>query len=149
MSASTSTKRKSERIAGKCTLPAAKESKKQANARDRWLLANEKDIETAFDFLIELLSKKNADNCREEGDRTFTNFAAIVADELCPHCERIYNDDSTDDEDDVEGLGSEDDEDETETETETEEELDEAIDELLEDDDDEEEEEEEEDEDDE
>ena len=108
MSASTSTKRKSERIAGKCTLPAAKESKKQANARDRWLLANEKDIETAFDFLIELLSKKNADNCREEGDRTFTNFAAIVADELCPHCERIYNDDSTDDEDEVTGLGSED-----------------------------------------
>lgn len=122
MSTSTSLgKRESARIKGKSAMPAAKESKKQANKRDAWLLLNEHELETAFDFLCQLLQDKVADNLRAEGDRTFTNFAAICADELCPGIERIYNDDSTDDESDVQGECSEDNEDDTEEEEDEEE----------------------------
>lgn len=144
MSSSTDVRR-SKRIMEKCTMPAAKESRKQANKRDQWLLKNQQSLETAFEFLIELLSQKGADNVAEEGTRSFTNFAAISADELCPDVERIYNDDSTDDEDEVEDLCSEDEEEEEEEEEETEDELEEDIDDLLEDDEEDEEEEEEED----
>lgn len=126
----TDNKRKSERIAGKVTMPAAKEAKRPASKRAQWLEANQAVLEAAFDRLQTDLSE-----VREESKDSFTNFAAIVADELCPGVVRIYNDDSTDDEDDIDDLCSEDCEEESfEDDEETEDSLEEELSDLLEDD---------------
>lgn len=113
MSASTS--RKSKRIEDKASLPKSKAPKTQVSKRLQWKIDNEPVLAAQFDSLImALIEHGGEDNVRDEGQHAFENWVEIVADELAPGVTRICNDDSTEDEDEVDGLGSEDQEPEME-----------------------------------
>ncbi len=123
MSTTATTSRKSKRIEDASSLPKAKAVKSVISKRLQWKLDNEAVLAAQFDALIAALVEAGGeDNVREEGAHAFENWVEIVADELAPGTTRICNDDSTESEDEVSGLGSEDEEPETEeSEEETEE----------------------------
>lgn len=109
---STSTRR-SERIA---TAPAVKAagSKRKVSARQQWLEKNADLISELFEICAVRLAEANEGGVKAEGKYSCTNFAEILVDEFALGVARVVNEDSTDDEDDVDGLCSEDEEEETE-----------------------------------
>ena len=107
-STSTATKRKSERIAN---APVAKQQKteKKVTPRGQWLLDNEEYLDGVYQQISDYMKQKYGENgVKPEGKRSFTNFCEVLCEEMCSGVARIVNDDSTDDEDEVTGLGSED-----------------------------------------
>jgi len=104
----TATKRKSERIAN---APVAKQQKteKKVTPRGQWLLDNEEYLDGVYQQISDYMKQKYGENgVKPEGKRSFTNFCEVLCEEMCSGVARIVNDDSTDDEDEVTGLGSED-----------------------------------------
>lgn len=111
MSASLLVKRQSTRIAGAAT---KKAGPKKLSPRRQWLVAHEEALGEFFDKMQLYFGAQE-----NEGKHTFENFAEACADAFF-ECDG----DSTDDEDEVEGLCSEDEESATEDETDEEDEED-------------------------
>lgn len=123
MSATTSTKRKSERIANAPEVKRQQMAKKQT-PRQKWIEENEEYLDGKYEEIRQhMLQQYGASGVKEEKlgpngeSRALTNFVEVLCEELCPGVVRIMNDDSTDDEDEVDGLCSEDEEEATEEET--------------------------------
>ena len=128
MSASTSTtttadnKRKSERVAN-APLVKRQQMEKKETPRQKWLRENEEWLDTVYQNINDhMKSKYGEDGVKPEGKRSFTNFCEILCEELCAGVSRTLGDESTDDEDEVDGLCSEDEEEPTEEETDEDEE---------------------------
>lgn len=134
MSASTSTtttdnKRKpSERVAN-APIVKRQQMEKKLTPRQKWLQENEEWLDTVYQNITDhMKSKYGEDGVKKEKvnsegfSRSFSNFCEILCEELCPGVGRILDDDSTDDEDEVDGLCSEDEEEPTEDETDEDEE---------------------------
>lgn len=140
MSASTTSdnKRKSDRIANAPIAKVAKTEKKPT-PRQQWLQDNEDWLDAVYQNIYDHMKEKYGENgVKKEGKRSFTNFCEVVCEEMCSGVPRILDDDSTDGEDEVDGLCSEDDEDPEEPiDDETPEGSQDIYDELDDDDDDE------------
>lgn len=109
MSDSTATgKRKSERVA-KAPEVKKQQMEKKLTPRQKWLEENEEYLDGVYQQISDHMKAKYGDNgVKPEGKRSFTNFCEILCEEMCPNVVRVLNDDSTDDEDEVTGLCSED-----------------------------------------
>lgn len=119
MSASTTdNKRKpSERVAN-APIVKRQQMEKKLTPRQKWLQENEEWLDTVYQNISDhMKSKYGEDGVKPEGKRSFTNFCEILCEELCAGVSRTLNDDSTDDEDEVDGLCSEDEEEPSEEET--------------------------------
>lgn len=110
-------KRKSARIANAPEVKRQQMEKKQT-PRQKWIAENEEYLADKYDEIYQhMVQKYGADGVKKEKlgkdgeSRALTNFCEGLCEELCIGVVRILNDDSTDDEDDVVGLGSEDEED--------------------------------------